>query len=92
MLRIQLERQSGNLFPGAREYFSVYGLSRDRLSLAKPEAIVLHPGPVNQGVEMSPWVYDCPKSQILEQVTNGVAVRMALLFLLVDNPERNPKA
>jgi aspartate carbamoyltransferase catalytic subunit len=91
MLRIQLERQSGQLFPGAREYARVYGLNPQRLSLAHPEAVVLHPGPVNQGVEMGPEVYQCPQSLILEQVTNGVAVRMALLYLLVDNPER-PKS
>ncbi|MDR1084888.1 MAG: aspartate carbamoyltransferase catalytic subunit [Deltaproteobacteria bacterium] len=89
MLRIQLERQSGQLFPGAREYARVYGLNPRRLSLAHPEAIVLHPGPVNQGVEMSPQVYQCPQSVILDQVSNGVAVRMALLYLLVDNPERH---
>jgi aspartate carbamoyltransferase catalytic subunit len=93
MLRIQLERQSGQLFPGAREYARVYGLNQQRLKLAKDDCLVLHPGPVNQGVELTPDVYDCPQSVILEQVTNGVAVRMALLYLLVDNSERkNPKA
>ncbi|MDR1658229.1 MAG: aspartate carbamoyltransferase catalytic subunit [Deltaproteobacteria bacterium] len=88
MLRIQLERQSGRLFPGAREYARVYGLNAQRLALAKPGCLVLHPGPVNQGVEMTPEIYDCPQSVILDQVTNGVAIRMALLFLLVDNSER----
>jgi aspartate carbamoyltransferase catalytic subunit len=92
MLRIQLERQSGRLFPGAREYASVYGLNRERLGLAKPGCLLLHPGPVNQGVELTPEVYDCPQSVILEQVTNGVAVRMALLYLLVDNAERRGPA
>jgi aspartate carbamoyltransferase catalytic subunit len=92
MLRIQLERQSGQLFPGAREYASVYGLNRARLALAKPGCLLLHPGPVNQGVELTPEVYDCPQSVILEQVTNGVAVRMALLYLLVDNSERKGPA
>ncbi|MDR2421934.1 MAG: aspartate carbamoyltransferase catalytic subunit, partial [Deltaproteobacteria bacterium] len=77
LLRIQLERQSGLLFPGAREYAKVYGLNAQRLALAHPEAIVLHPGPVNQGVEMTPEVYQCPQSLILDQVANGVAVRMA---------------
>ncbi|MDR0547987.1 MAG: aspartate carbamoyltransferase catalytic subunit [Deltaproteobacteria bacterium] len=86
-LRIQLERQSGRLFPGAREYARVYGLNAARLALAKPDALLLHPGPVNQGVEMTPEVYQSPASQILEQVTNGVAIRMALLYLLVDNPD-----
>jgi aspartate carbamoyltransferase catalytic subunit len=91
MLRIQLERQSGQLFPGAREYASVYGLNSERFKLAKPGCLLLHPGPVNQGVELTPEVYDCPQSVILEQVTNGVAIRMALLYLLVDNSERrNP--
>jgi aspartate carbamoyltransferase catalytic subunit len=89
MLRIQLERQSASLFPGAREYARVYGLDSARLALAKPGCLVLHPGPVNQGVEMTPEVYDCPESVILPQVTNGVAVRMALLYLLVDNAERH---
>ncbi|MGL4209405.1 MAG: aspartate carbamoyltransferase catalytic subunit [Candidatus Adiutrix sp.] len=88
MLRIQMERQSGVLFPGSREYARVYGLNHSRLSLAKKDAILLHPGPVNQGVELSPELYDDPRSMILPQVTNGVAVRMALLYLLIDNPEK----
>ncbi|MDR2302942.1 MAG: aspartate carbamoyltransferase catalytic subunit [Deltaproteobacteria bacterium] len=92
MLRIQLERQSGQLFPGAREYATVYGLNADRLKLAKPGCLLLHPGPVNQGVELTPDVYECPQSVILEQVTNGVAIRMALLYLLVDNIERRTPA
>ena len=86
MLRIQLERQRGSLFPGAREYARVYGLNGERLKLLAPDGIVLHPGPVNQGVEMTPEVYSSPRSLILDQVTNGVAVRMALLFLLVGKP------
>jgi len=84
MLRIQLERQSGALFPGAREYARVYGLNRERMKLAKPEAIILHPGPVNQGVEITPDLYEDEHSVILPQVTNGVAVRMALLYLLIE--------
>ncbi|MDR2611595.1 MAG: aspartate carbamoyltransferase catalytic subunit [Deltaproteobacteria bacterium] len=87
MLRIQLERQRGSLFPGAREYSRVYGLDTARTRLLAPGAVVLHPGPVNQGVEMTPEVYESPGSLILEQVTNGVAVRMALLCLMVDPPE-----
>jgi aspartate carbamoyltransferase catalytic subunit len=86
MLRIQLERQSGALFPGAREYARVYGLDYERLKLARPDAIILHPGPVNQGVEMTPEVYEDPRSVILPQVTNGVAVRMAMLHLLIERP------
>jgi aspartate carbamoyltransferase catalytic subunit len=88
MLRIQLERQSGALFPGAREYARVYGLIRERMGLAKDDAIILHPGPVNQGVELTPDLYDDERSVILPQVTNGVAVRMALLRLLIDNPDK----
>jgi aspartate carbamoyltransferase catalytic subunit len=86
MLRIQLERQSGALFPGARDYSRVYGLDHQRLKLARPYAIIMHPGPVNQGVEMTPEIYDDPRSVILPQVTNGVAVRMALLHLLIERP------
>ena len=88
MLRIQLERQAGALFPGAREYARVYGLTPERMKLAKDDAVILHPGPVNQGVELSPELYDDPRSVILPQVTNGVAVRMALLYLLIDTPEK----
>ena len=65
-----------------REYFRLFGLTRDRLRLAKPDAIVLHPGPLNRGVEISSEVADGPDSVILEQVSNGVAVRMAILYLL----------
>ncbi len=88
MLRIQLERQAGALFPGAREYARVYGLNRERLKLAKSDAVILHPGPVNQGVELTPDLYEDERSVILPQVTNGVAVRMALLYLLIDNPDK----
>jgi aspartate carbamoyltransferase catalytic subunit len=88
MLRIQLERQSGGLFPGSREYAKVYGLNRERMKLAKSDAIILHPGPVNQGVELDPELYDDERSVILPQVTNGVAVRMALLYLLIDAPDQ----
>jgi aspartate carbamoyltransferase catalytic subunit len=90
MLRIQLERQSGKLFPGDREYSSVYGLNSERLKLAKPDCLVLHPGPANQGVEITPDVYNGPQSAILEQVTNGVAIRMAILHLLIENYEKSP--
>ncbi|MEW5722402.1 MAG: aspartate carbamoyltransferase catalytic subunit [Thermodesulfobacteriota bacterium] len=83
MLRLQLERQKGRLFPGAREYARVYGLNQARLDLAAPEAIVMHPGPMNRGVEISPEVADGPRSVILDQVTNGLAVRMAVLYLLM---------
>ena len=82
MLRIQLERQSGGFFPSLREYSIHYGLNRKRLALAKPDAIVLHPGPINRGVEIDSDVADGASSLILEQVENGVAVRMAILYLL----------
>ncbi len=78
-LRIQRERQGRALVPSFREYAAAYGINMERLRLAKPDAIVMHPGPINRGVEMSPDVADCGRSVILDQVTNGVAVRMALL-------------
>ncbi|MGB9712946.1 MAG: aspartate carbamoyltransferase catalytic subunit [Dissulfurimicrobium sp.] len=82
-LRIQKERQGRSLIPGVREYASVYGLTSERLKLARPGAIVMHPGPVNRGVEIAPQVQDGPFSVILDQVTNGVAVRMAILSLIL---------
>lgn len=81
-LRIQLERQKKALFPTVREYAKFFGLDDKRLKLAKEDVLVMHPGPVNRGVELSTSVVDCPQSAINEQVTNGVAVRMALLYLL----------
>ncbi len=82
MLRIQLERQGKKLFPSVREYFQLFGLTPQRLERAKPDAIVMHPGPMNRGVEIASDVADGPASVILEQVANGVAVRMAVLYLL----------
>lgn len=82
MLRIQLERMHGHYFPSRREYFRLFGLTRERMELAKKDAIVMHPGPLNRGVEISSDVADGPDSVILEQVSNGVAVRMAVLYLL----------
>jgi aspartate carbamoyltransferase catalytic subunit len=81
-LRIQLERQQKGLFPSVREYHRCFGLTPERLALAKKGALVMHPGPVNRGVEISSFIADGEQSVIDEQVTNGVAVRMALLFLL----------
>lgn len=81
-LRIQLERQKKGLFPTTREYAKFFGVDEKRLSLAKQDALVLHPGPVNRGVEFSSGVIDGEQSWINEQVTNGVAVRMAILYLL----------
>jgi len=82
MLRIQKERQQRYLFPSEREYASRYGLSMKRLERAKPDALIMHPGPLNRGVEISPAVADHINSVILNQVTNGVALRMALLYLV----------
>ncbi len=83
LLRIQLERQSRILFPGIREYASFFGITREIMRLAKEDAIVMHPGPINRGVELASDVADGPSSVILEQVSNGVAVRMAVLYLLI---------
>jgi aspartate carbamoyltransferase catalytic subunit len=81
-LRIQKERMASGLLPSLREYAARYGLTRDRLALAKPDAVVLHPGPMNEGVEIAPDVAAGARSLVEEQVRNGVAVRMALLYLL----------
>ncbi|HEV8700223.1 MAG TPA: aspartate carbamoyltransferase catalytic subunit [Candidatus Polarisedimenticolia bacterium] len=82
MLRIQRERQQGGAFPTAREYYNLYGLTAERARRARPDVIIMHPGPMNRGVEIDSAVADGPYSVILEQVTNGVAVRMAVLYLL----------
>jgi aspartate carbamoyltransferase catalytic subunit len=82
VLRMQLERQSGGLFPSLREYARTYGLTEERLAWAKPGAVVMHPGPMNEGVEIDPRVARGPQSVIETQVTNGVAVRMSVLYLL----------
>jgi len=82
MLRLQLERQGRALFPSIREYSRLYGLTVERVKLAEAGALVMHPGPVNRGVEMAPEVADSFSSVILDQVANGVAVRMGLLYLL----------
>jgi len=82
MLRIQKERQQQFLFPTEREYSTLYGLNQARLSKAKEDVLIMHPGPINRGVEIAYDVADGPYSIILEQVTNGVAVRMALLYLV----------
>jgi len=89
MLRIQLERQGKTMLPTLREYARFYGLNPTNLKLAKEDAIVLHPGPMNRGVEISSFVADGAQNVILEQVENGVAVRMALLYLVAggEKPE-----
>lgn len=83
LLRIQLERQSEMLFPGLREYATYFGINEEVMRGAKRDVIVMHPGPINRGVEITSEVADGPRSVILEQVTNGVAVRMAMLYLLI---------
>jgi len=82
LLRIQLERMEGAFFPSLREYFNVFGMTEARLRRAKPDVIIMHPGPMNRGVEVASEVADGPYSVILDQVANGVAVRMAVLYLL----------
>ena len=81
-LRIQRERMASGLLPSLREYAARFGLTRERLALARPDAIVMHPGPMNEGVEIAPDVAVSAQSSITDQVTNGVAIRMALLYLL----------
>lgn len=82
VLRIQRERQTGGLLPSLREYIELYGITLERLENAKKDVVIMHPGPINRGVELDPRVADGKHSIILEQVTNGVAVRMAILYLL----------
>ena len=82
ILRIQLERQKSGLFPSVREYARVFGLNTERLSRAKDDLLIMHPGPMNRGIEITPEVADGPHSVVLEQVTNGLAVRMAVLYLV----------
>jgi aspartate carbamoyltransferase catalytic subunit len=86
VLRIQKERIQGFAFPSEREYAQHYGLTREKLAGAKKDILIMHPGPINRGVEIAPEVAEGPYSVILEQVANGVAVRMALLYLLLGGP------
>lgn len=83
MLRLQHERMNTALLPSVREYYARYGLTEDRLKLAKPDAIVMHPGPVNRGVEIDSSVADGSQSVIMQQVTNGIAVRMAIMSMVM---------
>ena len=82
MLRLQLERQGRSLFPSIREYAKFYGLTSERVQRANKDVLVMHPGPINRGVEISHDVADSCQAAILDQVTNGVAVRMGLMYLL----------
>ncbi len=86
VLRIQMERQSKCLFPSIREYIRLFRIDNESLKAAKPDALIMHPGPINRDVELSSEVADGPRNVILEQVTNGVAVRMAVMHLLVNKP------
>jgi aspartate carbamoyltransferase catalytic subunit len=92
LLRIQLERMEGAYFPSLREYFQVFGMTEARLRLAKPDVMIMHPGPMNRGVEIASEVADGPYSVILDQVANGVAVRMAVLYLLAGGAEHEEAA
>jgi aspartate carbamoyltransferase catalytic subunit len=82
MLRVQHERMTSQLFPSLQEYVRLFGLTKERFKRAKPDILVMHPGPVNRGVELASDIADGPNSSILRQVTNGLAIRMAVLFLL----------
>jgi aspartate carbamoyltransferase catalytic subunit len=82
MLRIQFERFGGSLFPSVREYSRLYGMNAERLGRCKSDVLIMHPGPINRGLEITSEVADGPNSCILQQVTNGLAIRMAVLYLV----------
>lgn len=88
LLRVQQERQTEQLFPSVREYAALWGLDARRVAKMKPHALVMHPGPMNRGVEISADVSELPRSIILDQVANGLAVRMSLLYLMLGGPDR----
>ena len=90
MLRIQRERMDGQLIPSEQEYFNRYGLTTEKLKFAKPDAIVMHPGPINRGLEISSEVADSSRSLILDQVTNGIAVRMSIMAKIMGGQEKRP--
>jgi aspartate carbamoyltransferase catalytic subunit len=87
LLRVQKERQAEQLFPSLREYAAIWGLNSKRVDKMKPEALVMHPGPMNRGVEIAADVSELPRSIILDQVSNGLAIRMSLLYLMLGGPE-----
>jgi aspartate carbamoyltransferase catalytic subunit len=91
MLRLQKERMQGALIPSEGEYFARYGLTEEKLAQAKPDAIVMHPGPINRGVEIASSVADGPQSVILEQVSNGLAVRMAVMSMVLGRQAENAR-
>ena len=92
MLRLQRERMIGALLPSEQEYFNLYGLTQEKLAFAKPDAIVMHPGPMNRGLDIDSAVADGPQSVILPQVTHGIAVRMAIMSIIMGGapPENSP--
>ena len=92
VLRIQFERMKSAAFPSVREYATLFGLTPERLKRAKPDVLVMHPGPMNRGVEIDSAIADSDQSGILQQVTNGLAVRMAVLYLVTQarQPDRQP--
>lgn len=89
MLRLQKERMNSALLPSESEFYKLYGLTMDKLALAKPDAIVMHPGPINRGVEIASSVADCEQSLILNQVTNGIAVRMAVMSMAMSGQAKS---
>jgi len=88
MLRLQRERMEGQLFASDQEYFNVFGLNQEKIAYAKPDALVMHPGPINRGLEISSDIADSSRSLILPQVTNGIAVRMAIMQISMLNREK----
>ena len=92
MLRLQKERMHGALLPSEHEYYQRFGLTLEKLRYAKADAIVMHPGPINRGVEIQSEVADGPQSVILEQVTNGLAVRMAVMSMVLGRPAEEEAA
>lgn len=86
LLRVQAERQSEQLFPSAREYAALWGLDSRRVGRLKRDALIMHPGPMNRGVEIAAEVSELPRAIILDQVANGLAVRMSLLYLMLGGP------
>ncbi len=92
MLRLQLERMQGTLIASEQEYFNLYGLTEDKLAQAKPDALVMHPGPINRGLEIASDVADGPQSVILDQVTNGIAVRMSIMAMVMGGQAGRKKA
>jgi aspartate carbamoyltransferase catalytic subunit len=86
MLRLQRERMEGALLPSEREYFQLYGLTEEKLAFAQPDVIVMHPGPINRGIEIESVIADGSHSVILEQVSHGIAIRMAVMAMAMQVP------